>query len=227
MTKIAGSFQRLRHVEALVDLALVRSTIAEISDGDTVIAAIPIGESEARTERDLGADDAVAAVKLLLHAEHVHGAALALGIAAAAAGEFGHDAIGFHAGGEHVAVIAIAGDDLVAVLQRHLHADHHGLLADIEMAEAADRTHAVELAGLFLEPPDQEHFAERLQLLLPGEFRGEPPLVLSCGELAAAFLGAAMGNSGSEKTKPSLTQLKRARKRCGDAIRFSLCRSAA
>ena len=41
--------------------------------------------------------------------------------------------------GQHMAVIAIGGDDLVAVGDRHLHADDHRFLADIEMAEAADQ----------------------------------------------------------------------------------------
>jgi TPP-dependent pyruvate/acetoin dehydrogenase alpha subunit len=32
-----------------------------------------------------------------------------------------------HAAGQHVAVVAVAGDDLVAVLRGHLDPDHHGL----------------------------------------------------------------------------------------------------
>ena len=58
-----------------------------------------------------------------------------------------------------MAVIAVGGDDGVALLGRGLHADHHGLLADVEVAEAADQAHAVELAGLFLEAADQQHVA--------------------------------------------------------------------
>ena len=42
-------------------------------------------------------------------------------------------------------------------LSGHLHADDHGFLADIEVAEAADEPHAVELAGFFLEAADQQH----------------------------------------------------------------------
>ena len=126
-----------------------------------IVAAIAVGEGEAGAERDLRADDAVAAVEFLLPAEHVHGAALALGIAAAASGQLGHHALGVHAAGQHVAVVAVAGDDLIALLERHLHADDDGFLADIEMAEAADQPHAVELAGLFLEAPDQQHVAQR------------------------------------------------------------------
>ena len=45
---------------------------------------------------------------------------------------------------------------------RRLHADDDGFLADIEMAEAADQTHAVELAGLLLEAADQQHVGVEL-----------------------------------------------------------------
>ena len=54
-------------------------------------------------------------------------------------------------------------------LNRHLHADHHGLLADIEMAEAADQAHAVELAGLLLEAADEQHLAVGGELLVAAE----------------------------------------------------------
>ena len=72
--------------------------------------------------------------------------------------------------GQHVAVVAIGGDHLVALDQRHLHAGDDGFLADIEVAEAADEAHAVELAGLFLEAADQQHVAIGRELLLLGEF---------------------------------------------------------
>src|SRR5690606_28285871 len=39
------------------------------------------------------------------------------------------------------------------------HADHHGLLPDIEVAETADEAHAVKLAGLLFEAADQQHVA--------------------------------------------------------------------
>ena len=90
---------------------------------------------------------------------------LPLGIAAPPAGQFGHDALGVHAGGQHVAMVAVGGDDLVALLEGHLHADDDGLLADIEMAEAADEAHAVELAGLFLEAADQQHVLVGVEFL--------------------------------------------------------------
>ncbi len=70
-----------------------------------------------------------------------------------------------------MAVVAVAGDDLVAVLRGHLDPDHHGLLADIEVAEAADQAHAVELAGLLLEAADQQHLAIGVQVLVAAEGR--------------------------------------------------------
>jgi hypothetical protein len=99
----------------------------------------------------------MAAVKVLLAAEHVHGAALAFGVAAGAARQLGHDALGIHAGREHVAVVAVRRDDGVAQLDRGLHADDDRFLADIEVTEAADQAHAVELARALLEAADQKH----------------------------------------------------------------------
>ena len=147
----------LRHVEALIDLTLVGRAVAEIGDGDIFVAAVVIGEGQAGSERNLRADDPVATVEALLHAEHMHGAAFALGISVRASGEFGHHALRIHAGCEHMAVVAIAGDDLVALLERHLHADDYGFLADIEMAKAADQPHAVHLARLLLKAADGQH----------------------------------------------------------------------
>ena len=67
---------------------------------------------------------------------------------AGAPGQLGHDHLGIDAVGEHVAMVAIAGDDAVlADLERRLEADRDRFLADIEVAEAADQAEAVKLAG--------------------------------------------------------------------------------
>ncbi len=167
----AGQLPQRAHVEGLVDLALVRRAVAEIGEADVVVAAVPVGEGEAGADRHLRADDAVAAVEVLLLGEHVHRAALAAGVAARAAGQLGHHALGVHAAGEHVAVVAIGGDALVAVLRGGLEPDHDRLLADVEMAEAADQAHAVELAGLLLEAADQQHLAVEVEQLVLGRGR--------------------------------------------------------
>jgi hypothetical protein len=91
--------------------------------------------------------------------EHVHRPALALGVAAATAGQLGHDPAGIHAGHKHVTVVAIARDDRIARLQGVLDADRDRFLADVEMAEPTNQSHAVELPGPLLKAPDQQHFA--------------------------------------------------------------------
>jgi hypothetical protein len=69
-----------------------------------------------------------------------------------------------------MAVVAIAGDDTDRHRLLHgLHADNHGFLADIEVAEATDQAHAVELPRLFLEPAEQKHFAVGVKFLFLGE----------------------------------------------------------
>ena len=87
-----------------------------------------------------------------------------------------------------MAVVAVGGDDLVALLLGHLHADDDGLLADIEVAETADEAHAVELSGLFLEAADQQHVAIGVQLF----FGGEAPVV-QIGLLGLATLARHIG----------------------------------
>ena len=68
---------------------------------------------------------------MLLFREHVHRAALALGIAAFAACKLGHDAFGIHAAGKHVTVVAIGCDALVAFLGSGFETDDDGLLTDV------------------------------------------------------------------------------------------------
>src|SRR5262249_43301398 len=125
-----------------------------------------VGKSETGSERNLGGHNAMSAVERLLDREHVHGSALALRIAVLAAGQLRHHAFGIHAAGQHVTMVAIAGNDGVARLDCHLHPDDDRLLPDIEVAKSPDQAHAVELTRLLLEPADQQHLAIGAQLLL-------------------------------------------------------------
>ncbi len=97
------------------------------------------------------------AIEAGLGREHVHRPALAARGAADSSGQLGHDLVGVHARGQHVTVVTIAGDDLVAFFAGGLHAHRNSFLADIQVAEAADQAHAVKLARALLEPADQEH----------------------------------------------------------------------
>ncbi|MNZ99748.1 hypothetical protein D3C78_1190870 [compost metagenome] len=108
---------------------------------------------------------------MLLLGEHVHGAALAFRQAAPAAGQLGHDATRAHAQSEHVAVVTVSGDDLIAFLLRHLHANNNGFLTDVEVTETADEAHTIKLAGLFFETADKKHFTIGVKLFFLREVR--------------------------------------------------------
>jgi len=88
-----------------------------------------------------------------------------------ASGQFGHYPLGIHAAGEHVAMIAIAGDHLVTLFDGHLHANDDRLLPDVQMAETSDQPHAIELTCFFLEAADAQHVPVGTQLLLLVELR--------------------------------------------------------
>ena len=56
----------------------------------------------------------------------------------------------------------------VALLGGGLKTDDNGFLTDVEVAEAADESHAIELTGLFLESADQQHVAVVAKQFLGG-----------------------------------------------------------
>ena len=97
----------------------------------------------------------------------MHGAALTLGIAIDAAGQFSHDAPGFHAAGQHMRVIAIAGNHLVALSRHRLQTNNDGFLPDIEMTKTANLAHRIDLAAALFKTTNARHIApHRNQLLV-------------------------------------------------------------
>jgi hypothetical protein len=93
-----------------------------------------------------------------------------------------------------VAVVAIAGDDLVALLDRHLHADDDRLLADVEVAEAADQP----MPYIWPAFSSKRRILDADQLVVLGEpvrARSEP--VLICPQLVATARSAMVASSVS------------------------------
>ena len=76
------------------------------------------GEGHARGQRQVAADDAVAAQEVVLGVEEVHRAAQALRAAGLLAEQLGHDRPGRHALGVGLAVVAVGRDDVVLGLER-------------------------------------------------------------------------------------------------------------
>src|SRR5689334_24183481 len=85
-------FHECGEVEAFEHLPLVRRAFAEIRDSDAVIAAIPVAECKPCPKAYLRADDAMSAKEVLLFAEHVHRATLAVRVASRPPSQLRHDA---------------------------------------------------------------------------------------------------------------------------------------
>ena len=88
-------------VGRLVEGAVVDRAVAEVELDDAVGLLVAQGVGHADAERDVPADDAVAAPEPVLDVEQVHRAALALDQAGALAVELGHHLVrgGCRAGG--------------------------------------------------------------------------------------------------------------------------------
>lgn len=155
-----GQLPERGHVERLEELPLVGGAVAVEVERDGALLPVPLREGEAAAERHLRADDAVPAVEVGILLVEVHGAALAPGAPVAAAHELGEGGDGVPAAGEVEAVIAVGGDDGVRAGGGSLHADGDGLLAIVEVAEAADELGLVEGVGGDLEAAHEGHIAE-------------------------------------------------------------------
>jgi hypothetical protein len=119
----------------------------------------------------VAADDPMAAQEVVLAAEQVHRAALAARDAIGAAEQLGHDGAGGYAAGDRLGVVAVGGDDVVIVAERGNRARAGRLLADVQMAEAADLAEGVGFGASLLESALQEHGAEQTEVE-PGIGRG-------------------------------------------------------
>ena len=101
-----------------MERADVHRAVAEVADGDALALLVAQRVRGAGGEREVAADDAVAAVEAVLDVEEVHRAALPFREAGGLAEELGHDAAGIGAEDERVGVVAIAGEDDVVLAQR-------------------------------------------------------------------------------------------------------------
>src|SRR5437764_6803583 len=106
----------------------VHRAVAEVADGDALGVAIAQRVRGAGGEREMTADDSVAAVEAMLDIEQMHRAALALRNAGGLPEQLGHDAPRLGSERDGVGVIAIAGEEDVARLQRRDDAAGHRLL---------------------------------------------------------------------------------------------------
>ena len=133
----------LRVVHRFERGALVARAIAGKGDCDMALAINLAGNACAHCDRCASADDTVCAQHALVDIGDVHRSALAARNAGLAARQFGHHKFGVDTAQQHMAMVAVPGDDAVLIGQRCLDTGRDGFLTDIEVAEAANKTEAV------------------------------------------------------------------------------------
>ena len=152
-----GQLPERGQAHALVEVADADGALAEEDDGDPVLAAVLRREGGAGRDRDVAADDAVAAEHVVLLVEEVHRAAEAPRAAGDLAEELGHGGARAHPARERHAVIAVGREQVVVGPERGGGADRDRLLPDVEVEEAADLALRVGARRLFLEAADGGH----------------------------------------------------------------------
>ena len=108
-------------------------------------------------------------------------------------GQFRHHAFRIEIHCQHVAMIPVTGDHLIAVFLGHLHTDDDSFLSDIQMTKPADEAHAVQLPGFFLKTSDQKHFAVSVKFFVLIELGDRRLRLLGGAACPAGALGASGG----------------------------------
>src|SRR5205823_6139745 len=123
--------------EPLVESADRHRALAEEAERDVAVAAVLARERGADGERDVSADDAVAPEHAVLRVEEVHRSAEALAAPRDLAEQFCDHLARRHALRDGDAVVTVRGHGVIAGLRRRDRADADGLLADVQVEEAA------------------------------------------------------------------------------------------
>ena len=186
-----GQLPECRQVHALVELAFGDGAFAEEACRHAPASLELVRERETHGEREAAAHDRVAPEEAAAGVEDVHRAAAAAAAALELAVHLGEEAPGGDAASEGVAVLPIGGDDRIVRLERLEGAHGDGLLADVQMQEAADLPRAVELRTLLLEAPDAQHLAQQLHVVREGRGCGRARAHASPSEHRGVALGQA------------------------------------
>ena len=155
--------ENLREVERLVEGADVGGAIAEHAEDHIFGLAIPDSPATTGGERKVAADDPVAAHEAQPGVEHVHRSAATVRGARLFSEELGHHRLGVDAASDGVAMLSVAGEDVVVGLEGLDAPDHCRLLAQVEVAVAADLGLGVLLLCALLEPADELHLTVKAQ----------------------------------------------------------------
>ncbi len=151
-------------VEQFVEVAIVAGPVAEEAEYGVRLVVIAHLEGDTGRQRQVTADDGVAAPEVQRSPGHVHRAALATAHTGPLAHHLGHEQVGAHAARNGDAMIAVGSDDVVIRPQRFDGAQMHGFVAAGQMqVDAGDAALFVWLIKIqrsrhLLELADQHHF---------------------------------------------------------------------
>lgn len=151
------------HVEAGIERADVGRSLPEEAGDDPRQVPILNRQRHAGRQRDVPADDGVAAPEMVLDVRHVHRTALAFRKAGRLAVQFRHHPFRVDAARQDVTVVAVMRDHVVVRPEGGHRADRDGLFPDVEVQESADLALAVCLFRALLEPADQAHLLEPVE----------------------------------------------------------------
>ena len=152
-----------RHIDGLVERALVGGAVAEEHHGDGILVQVFLGQRGADGDGDAAAHDAVGAQHAHIHIRDMHGAALALAVAGLTSHQLGEHPAQIGALGDAVAVAAVVGNDVVVVGQVGADAHADGLLAVVGVDRRAGQVHLGQLDGLLLKFADGGHPGIQIQ----------------------------------------------------------------
>lgn len=139
-----GQFPETGHVGSLKELALIGSTITIESAGEILLTLVFKSESQAGADWQLGTDNTVAAVVVLLSVVVMHGATFALAGASVLGHHLGNDAVCSVTSSQSLAMVSVSSDEAVFFAHSGLHAFSNSFLTVIQVAEAANLAFLVE-----------------------------------------------------------------------------------
>ncbi len=154
-------------VERFVKRPGVGGTVAELTQHRAGSVLIVERERCADRDRQMPADDAPAAQEVTIDVEQVHRAAVAARHTRLLAEQLGHHGRGRAPDGERRGVVAVAHEQIVVGFEAVDAADVRRLLADRQMAVAADPCARVLLLRALFETPDEQHQAQQTERMLP------------------------------------------------------------
>ena len=145
--------------------ALIDCAVSEKTKRQAVFVSVLAGEGQPAGERDVGADNRMAAVHVMSLIEKMHRSAQTARATSFLTKKLSHTSIGRRPASESMGMVAICRNEVIIVADRCNRARDDGLLSYIEMTEAPDLLRLILLTRAFLKTPNKQHQPEHLDFV--------------------------------------------------------------